>query len=399
MGGIGETSATYEVPELKKVSDVKRTANVYAVSDGQNNTIPIPKDFYYVGGNINTGIVISDNKDDEKRYASSQNGDVGKDLKGNQFVWIPCSVENYHKIDWQVENTRWDITTGELEKEQVKKYGGFYIGRYEAGVSVLDKSTGTFKDSVTFGTKSLNGYVTSSTNSLGWTWQNTDYLARSNSMQELFGSTYGQNKANGNIVIQADAIPYYHADWYTAIEMSERLYYNKSSVASGLTTGTQWDMMIKYLEDNGVAIKGEDCNWGNYDDVEIDELTGYYTKIDVPAGNTDLDGFKTCKELENQSTSVIWDEVIILTTASSEKVKKMNLYDVAGNLWEWTDESAYLYNGSNTTLLPGKEYNTFTYRGGGLYSGHNNMPACARSGTEGLNSSFFNGFRVVLYIK
>ena len=111
MGGTGKTTATYEVPELKKVSDVKRTANVYAVSDGQNNTIPIPKDFYYVGGNINTGIVISDNKDDEKRYASSQNGDVGKDLKGNQFVWIPCLTKNYHKIGWEIDDARVDITT------------------------------------------------------------------------------------------------------------------------------------------------------------------------------------------------------------------------------------------------------------------------------------------------
>ncbi len=387
------------MPEVKRVSKNKKVANVYAVSDGQNNTIPIPKDFYYVGGNINTGIVISDNKDDEKKYANSSNGDVGKDLKGNQFVWIPCSIDNYHKIDWEAEDVRWDRTTGDAETFQIKKYGGFYIGRYEAGVSVLDKSTGTFKDSVTFGTKSLNGYVTSSTNSLGWTWQNTDYLARSSSMQELFGSTYGQNKANGNIVIQADAIPYYHADWYTAIEMSERLYYNKSSVASGLTTGTQWDMMIKYLEDNGVAIKGEDCNWGNYDDVEIDELTGYYTKIDVPAGNTDLDGFKTCKELENQSTSVIWDEVIILTTASSEKVKKMNLYDVAGNLWEWTDEAIFDYNETNTSDMANSDYNSFVARGGALGADYKSYPVCTRTYISAVNSHCNFGFRVVLYIK
>ncbi len=127
MGGIGETSATYEVPELKKVSDVKRTANVYAISDGQNNTIPIPKDFYYVGGNINSGIVISDNKEDEKKYANSETGDVGKELQGNQFVWIPCSLENYHKINWKsyfsqsVANARWDRETRRLRNNANKK--------------------------------------------------------------------------------------------------------------------------------------------------------------------------------------------------------------------------------------------------------------------------------------
>ena len=390
MGGIGETSVTYEVPELKKVSDVKRTANVYAVSDGQNNTIPIPKDFYYVGGNINTGIVISDNKDDEKRYASSQNGDVGKDLKGNQFVWIPCSVENYHKIDWQVENTRWDITTGELEKEQVKKYGGFYIGRYEAGVSVLDKSTGTFKDTVTFGENSLNGNVIGSRDSHNWGWINTNYLARNSVITDLLGPTYGENKASGNIVVKADSIPYFHADYYTAKEMSERLYSNKNYVSSGLVTGTQWDMMIKYLENNGVAISGTQCNWGNYDNVSIDEITGYYTNVDYIDGSTD--GFKNGSEFKTDSST---GTCALLTTGASEKVKKMNLYDVAGNLSEWTDEVAY-----NGVVDYAETYwNTFISRGGGLYHTYTSNQVCWRMSYAGVCAESSLGFRPVLYIK
>ncbi len=131
------------------------------------------------------------------------------------------------------------IIHGTLEKEQIEKYGGFYIGRYEAGVSVLDKSTGTFKDSVTFNGKSLNGKVTGIANNIENKGQNTDYQARSSNMQELLGLEYGQNKATGNIVIQADAIPYYHADYYTAKEMSERLYRDKDTLRSGLATGTR----------------------------------------------------------------------------------------------------------------------------------------------------------------
>ena len=30
-----------------------------------------------------------------------------------------------------------------------------------------------------------------------------------------------------------------------------------------------------------------------------------------------------------------------MTTASSEDTKKNNIYDMAGNLWEWTEELAY----------------------------------------------------------
>ena len=30
-----------------------------------------------------------------------------------------------------------------------------------------------------------------------------------------------------------------------------------------------------------------------------------------------------------------------MTTAASEDTKKNNIYDMAGNLWEWTEELAY----------------------------------------------------------
>lgn len=51
-----------------------------------SSNIPIPDGFYYVGGNIDTGVVISDNKEDE--FKGSEYDKVAK-LKGNQFVWVP----------------------------------------------------------------------------------------------------------------------------------------------------------------------------------------------------------------------------------------------------------------------------------------------------------------------
>jgi len=49
-------------------------------SDG----VPIPKGFYYVGGTIGTGVVISDNSTDENKGDGHD-----KILVGNEFVWIP----------------------------------------------------------------------------------------------------------------------------------------------------------------------------------------------------------------------------------------------------------------------------------------------------------------------
>ena len=224
-----------------------------------------------------------------------------------------------------------------------------------------------------------------------WGWQNTDYQARSSGVTALAGS---ENKANGNIVVKADSIPYYHADYYTAKEMSERLYNNKSSVYSGLVTGTQWDMMLKYMQDNGVAVKGAECTWGNLFDTTIDEITGYYTEID---NNGNTNGFKNgngyvTSNLQSKTTYTI------LTTGASEKVKKMNLYDVAGNLWEWTDEAAYKYNGSKTSELATIDYNTFIIRGGACIS-TKEYGAAFRYTEYVLDTYTTLGFRVALYIK
>lgn len=66
----------------------------------QITTPTIPSGFYYVGGTINSGYVISDSSSDENKYASSEI--VGNDLVGNQFVWIP--VAQNQKITLKVSS-------------------------------------------------------------------------------------------------------------------------------------------------------------------------------------------------------------------------------------------------------------------------------------------------------
>ena len=168
----------------KEIISSKKVASVYAVSVGNGNTIPVPLGFYYVGGTINSGVVISDNKEDQNKYAGKE--DVSKELKGNQFVWIPCSIDDYHKIDFGKENAKWDVEGQAAEYPQIRKYSGFYIGRYEAGVATLNKEkkangeTYPFDDSVTFdGGKSLFEAVARQTGiNSDFGWQNYDFTAR-----------------------------------------------------------------------------------------------------------------------------------------------------------------------------------------------------------------------------
>ena len=376
-----ETTAVVKTSDGTEVTGLTKVSTVYAVSVGNGETIPVPKGFFYVGGTIDTGVIISDNEADKYDGKTDKTThEYATKLKGNQFVWIPCTKDEYKKINFGMQNmASWDMETNTAEEEQISKYGGFYVGRYEAGVSTLDEETNTFKESVTFtNNKSLFSAVGIQSGINGWGWQNYDYIARGKTVPD---SNY-PNKATGNIVEKANSIPYYHADYYTAVEMSRRLYDNNSYVQSGLITGTQWDMMMKFLSDSSDYSDMKSTNWGNYDNVSLSNLRGYYTNVNT--SNASTDGFKDASSFTTNSGTSSW---VILTTGSTAQVLRKGLYDVAGNLWEWTQEASYVANlGYNTT------YNTYNLRGGSFYYAYASSPACYRA--YPCCPSYLHGLRV-----
>ena len=155
--GLGEeTTTVVKTSDGTEVTGLTKVSTVYAISVGNGETIPVPKGFFYVGGSIDTGVIISDNEADKYDGKTDKTThEYATKLKGNQFVWIPCTIDEYTKIDFGMTSaSSWDRETNTSEKEQIEKYGGFYVGRYEAGVSTLDEETGEFKDSVTFSNNS-----------------------------------------------------------------------------------------------------------------------------------------------------------------------------------------------------------------------------------------------------
>ena len=384
-----QTARHIKTNDGSEVTEVEKVSTVYAISVGNGETVPVPYDFYYVGGSIDTGVIISDNEDDKYDGKTDKTThDYATKLKGNQFVWIPCTINEYTKIDFGMQNmASWDRETNTAEEEQIEKYGGFYVGRYEAGISTLDETTNTFKDSVTFNNSaSLYNPVGIQSGINGWGWQNYDYISRG---KVITDSNY-PNKATGNIVEKANSIPYYHADYYTAVEMSKILYSNNSYVQSGLITGTQWDMMMKFLSESSNYLDMKSTQWGNYDDISLTNLRGYYTNVNSSNGSTD--GFKKIES--GYSTNSGTNSWVILTTGSTEQVLRKGLYDVTGNLWEWTQEASYLANlGYNTT------YNTYNLRGGSFGDAYASRPACYRVYFYAPGASTNLGFRPVLYIK
>ena len=127
------------------------SSQVTPIADGNGGTVPLPSGFYYVGGDISTGLVISDKQGDTL--------DASGTSMGNQFVWIPVSSEadltrtNFDTngqpttdapaIGVSVANCTEPYASGysteaseyNTMRTQVLKYEGFYIGRFEAGVN------------------------------------------------------------------------------------------------------------------------------------------------------------------------------------------------------------------------------------------------------------------------
>ena len=378
------TSAYISTKDGTTVKKAIKSSSVDAIATGNGETIPVPKGFYYVGGTKQSGVVISSDERDKNKYAGVENVPAGavynsdgtvktytdeeyKKLSddekkvvilGDQFVWIPVTTEEYTKTNWgDIYNyVTWEKQTNTAELPQIQKYEGFYIGRYEAGTSQITISNGT---------------------------TNIDF-AGANTATDKQNSNFSiikeGNTLSGKITTKAGEIPYYHADYFTAHKLSERMY-STNYVQSGLVTGTMWDVMLKFIAGSDSKIVTTESTWGNYNNtnnkIQYEIGRGRFAKVIDSNGATEA--FKT----ENEKC-----QYRINTTAISEDVKQKNLYDVAGNLWEWTTEADY----SDTT-------ERYILRGGSFFDSHMGNPACQR-GNGSVNRTSTNvSFRPALYIK
>lgn len=346
------------------VTESTKVAYVYAVSVGEGNVVPVPIGFWYVGGNMDTGVVISDDESDKyDGKIDKTTWEYTTSLKGNQFVWIPCSIKEYKKCNvWNgitqtgttLQKSNWDTTVDLAGKIQVEKYNGFYVGRYEAGLAkTIDECKTTQKS----------------------------------------GDTQIYN-VNGIPQARAGQIPWYHIDWNHARSNAENMYSNdnnKKCVKSGLITGTQWDVMLnKMLEKNNLEASDltSSVDWGNYVNTQIN-YKGRIGKIYYSSGwyIQPFGGITEGKTAIYETANTYAD---LLSTGASSEMGIYNIYDVAGNLQEWTDETSMHSTSDQYRVL----------RGGSALVKYDKEPSCYRRTEYNVDSlALVNGFRVVLYIK
>ncbi len=357
-----------------------------------------------------------------------KDGLVIQDADGNEFVWVPCyygdtkptnapiDLQEYKKHDYEVDNTwkMWHYAEYYWKEEgtengnsygnaSVAKYGGFYIGRYEAGFPDYDTSTFT---------KDTQEYIIS-----------LESEREKKNKQAVEDGRKPVSKAN---VFAWNFISHKNAK-----TLSERMYGSDATtegyVNSYLVDGTAWDTVLHWIATDGIDVT--DCTqYGNVLDNGSD-YTGwyaehiYYTQINDVQGSTGWlyankfkkgqiqlkskdvteDEWSTKKEdvIANEKTNITDYNLstrIQIPTGSYANFKLKNIYDLAGNMSEWTAEVGDHKTSSEDATFQG----LFAVCRGS----HLNLPGFwdtinIRNGVNSSNdfSDIALGFRVVLYIK
>lgn len=311
-----------------KISDIDVGEITYETSytifkDVNGEQVPIPE-----------GYIVSENSDEN----IVNKGLVVSDSRGNEYVWISCTVDSssnklqYKRTEWGVEkdgtdNSRAikdeltlkdiDVTYSKTdtdngineeiskeivaqinaEKESIKKYGGYYIGRYEVG------------------------------------------------------------KDNKTAVIKAEQEPYVNIKWSKAYELAKGIGGGEGATTY-LCSSYSWDTAINFIQNTtgknyATSIIGFNGNWKSQ---EVKDSSG---KVIKPVN--------TAQRLNTGLTTAL-----------------CNIYDMGGNVGEFTTE-----------LNPGTSETVVLRGGADIY----NFPAGYRwDSNSGVASSGY-GFRATLFLK
>ena len=399
------------------------------VKEVTNENVPIPEGFYYVGGTKDEGVVISDVEGD----------DLNNSKQGNQFVWVP--VNQNQKLTLEVTSKE-DITEivviqPDGAKTTIEASGKTYNGEItmtKNGVYEVEAKTATnskiaskrvtslyAQDVEAFTTTSvatfqvaaeekyntvselleakgvdsidtllstsgypsieiymmsemvyveelkeqfeglmkemMKGFVDNNQNPESVNKYGGYYIGR---YEAGDGTTTAPRKSStsdtNTLVSKKGAYVYNWISNDSAKTLSTGMYSGNGVITSQLITGAGWDRALNWIIETGGKTEEEvlidSRSWGNYNN-------------------------STGNAAEN-SGSVNMN----YTTGRSEYWKANNIYDLAGNTWEWTQET---YQSTYSVVRGGDYYNEGDYVPAGDFSSPDN---------QGSNISF----RTQLYI-
>ena len=312
------------------------------------------------------------------------NGLVIEDKDGNQYVWIevPQTAEVYPTAGLEITNFTEDEYT-KIEKD-LHTYTDYYrkdknetLTKYTDTYYADTDNTGWFASEAEYNT--LKQKMLKSVYQNGGFW-----IGRYEAGIETFRTAGGE--ATVTPVSKANQYPYTYVTRTQAHVLAQKV--NSGNYNSSLLFGVQWDLVMKFLETKGVSkndLRSDSTSWGNYYNSTFTLNRGKYAKFaELSTWNNYTQDLENCVQSSVKQSATSYSNSILLTTGASDATKKMNIYDLAGNVWEWTLEYTFYTNYPCAN------------RGGYFSSNGSDGPASSRIGYD-TTCSDYNGFRLSLF--
>ena len=352
-----EKTEKAQADEEETIKNYENIMNAYAdgLPIGEGTTPYLPNNtFTKKEGDLNTGLVIQDANQNEYVWVEVPTTIYDNTEYNSSGAKKPQNSEDYTNIEACLKeytanyaNSSYSDTNSSFTEQyqamlkSVYTNGGFWIGRYEAG---LEGDTPRISSTAI--------------------------------------------SASDKAVIKQNKIPYNFVTRDEAQELATRMNYNECT--SSLIFGIQWDLVLKYIETKNATTKSnlttDSKKIGNYFDSAFTLNRGKFAQYNVLSKwyNFNSDEKSNLVEKSKKKEQSSYENGILLTTGATEATNLQNIYDIAGNVWEWTLE---FYTTSGPCVLRGGSYGDRGSFGQALSRGS--------SGTS--DYSVYIGFRVGLW--
>ena len=282
---------------------------------------------------LNNNVVIPEGfKIAEDSDTKVEDGIVVEDKAGNQFVWIPAKTGNGVTVHTEAKG---DATIVYKRTDYGKQYGSY---------SDYSETLPTDEE---ISVNANGGYYIGR------------YEAGDKESTEDKTMRAGETE-NKTVTIKKDQVPYNYVSISNCKSLAERMSSTQGySAKTKLVSSYAWDTAISFMQITNEDY-GNSSEEGNYDDTTF--------------SYTDITG---AEQTKNKNSSKL--------VPTGQTTAVCNIYDIGGNLWEYTTESSSYIGGR------------YTMRGGCYDNSYAVGPAGNRSNYDG-NAYSAYGFRLTLYL-
>ena len=323
----------------------------------------------------------------KKKEGDLNSGLVIKDADGNEYVWVevPKTSDVYPTAGLDIKDfTDEEYTKIETDLHVYTKY--YRNATSYSDVYYADSTDGWFAGSSAYDTAKKKMLKSVYEHGGFWVGRYEAGIENETNIRKAASAT-----ATLTPVTKQNMYPYTYVTRTQAKVLAEQV--ESGSYTSSLMFGVQWDLVLKYIEtkskvtDIKTKLNSASTPIGNYYNSSFTLNRGKFAQYNALSSwynfnSEDKTSLVTGSKKQHQN---LYSNGILLTTGAAEVTKLQNIYDIAGNVSEWTLEK------TSTNKYPcANRGGYYCDKGPTLSAGYRNL------GDKSYSFSYF-GFRISLY--